>query len=417
MRRLFLSVIVLLPIIAFTEASYELMIDRYMSPYAGGEDLLTLYRALEKKEDQLFPPKETPSRKLLPIIGRWAELALFWDPLAMATVTFQHEMFGHGYRIRTLKDARVDKVKISWPYPYGSSGGVTIFRHTENIKVSDLIAITLAGSEAEYILGNQLNSKWVSEGKIDARSAQLYNNAKLGTLLYAFSTDESDVGTGKYTGNDIADYIDLINLTYPHSHMSLRSVQNAMIWNLADVTLYNAFFSSIYYILTGKQCSHWMIPLGKNLSYLPSISTHLAPYGIEYSFDQFLKYKNRPIFAYLKMGSYAGVSYGGVGFQYDEMLKFDSLSFGLRMHSFLQPRYVTNFKYIDIEEGVPPSAKAQAALESVKFGGALSLITKYCINDTYTSLYADIGAKTSGYIPGYQQKGGLVARIGISGQF
>ncbi|PCI93008.1 hypothetical protein COB11_06120 [Candidatus Aerophobetes bacterium] len=417
MRRLFSVFCFLLPVLSFAEASYELMIDRYMSPYAGAEDLLTLYRSVEKKEDMLLPPKDLPSRRFWPTVGRWAELSLFWDPLARLTVTLQHELFGHGYRVRSLKDTQFCGIKVDWPLPYGASGGATGFNYREEIKASDILSVVIAGSESEYILANTLNSKWTSDGTIDARVAKLYTNTKLGTLQYAYATKQKDVKGSENSGNDIISYIRLVNAIYPDDHMSLSKVRKAMRWNLVDATIYNAMFASWYYIFTGKKSPHWMIPLGKELYYLPSISTHLAPYGIEYSFDNYLRYKDRAIFAYFKSGSYAGLSYGGFGLQYDEMFKFSSVSYGIRLHTFLQPRFTTSLKLMDLEKGKKPSPKARANLESLRPGGALSIISKYRINDTYTFFYSDIGVKTAGYIPGFQLKGGPVVRIGISGMF
>ncbi|MCH9631543.1 MAG: hypothetical protein S4CHLAM37_15660 [Chlamydiia bacterium] len=417
MRRLFSFICLLLPVLSFAEASYELIIDRYMSPYSGAEDLLTLYRSLEKKEDMLLPPKENPSKGFWPTLGRLSELLLFWDPLARLTVTFQHEVFGHGYRIRSLKDTKLCEVHLDLPFPYGASGGATGFKYREEIKASDMLSVVIAGSESEYILANALNSKWTADGEIDARVANLYTNSKLGTLQYAYATEQEDVESSDSKGNDIVGYITLLNAIYQDDYMSLKKIRKAMLWNVCDATLFNAVFSSWYYVFTGKKSPHWMIPLGKGVYYLPSISTHLAPYGIEYSFDNYLRYKDRAIFAYFKKGSFGGVSYGGFGLQYDEMFKFTNISYGIRLHAFLQPRFSTSFKLQDLESGQVPPAKARADLESLKPGGALSIISKYRINNTYTFFYSDIGVKTSGYIPGFQLKGGPVVRIGISAKF
>ena len=160
-----------------------------------------------------------------------------------------------------------------------------------------------------------------------------------------------------------------------------------------------------------------MIPVSENTKYLPSVSVQLAPYGLEYYLDNYFSYKGRPIYSYLKGGRFAGVSYAGAGFLYDELICFESVSFGVRAHAFFQPRFRTQQRLHQIVENIPRTPKTRVNLESRKLGGALSIVSKYRINDTYTFFFSDIGAKTSGFIPGYTYKGGVIARIGISGSF
>lgn len=388
-----------------------------MSPYAGSEDLLTLLRSLQKKEDQWIKPKEKPPTGFLPFVGRLAELSFFWEPINRVAVTLQHEIFGHGYRVRTLRPTKWMGFKIEPPHPFGSSGGATYFSESDKVTFSQRLLITIAGSEAEYILAERQKLKWIAENKIDARTANLYMDAKLGTLSYVLATNPNEENEDDIYGNDILSYINLLSEVYPKHPMRFDTIKKAMLLNLADFSLLNAVASECYYIATGKSIRNFMIPITENLSYLPSLSAQLAPYGIEYYLDNYMRYKERPIYSYLKGGRFAGVTYMGAGIMYDEMLSFENISYGVRFHAFYQPRYMTAQRIHHKLDQIPQTAKTRVNLESRKTGFAFSIVSKYRINDTYTFFFSDIGAKTSGYVPGYIAKGGIIARIGISGQF
>ena len=73
------------------------------SPYSGAQNILTLHQSLEKAFSYVIPHKQ--EKKAIYAILRILELGFIWGPLARSEMVVQHEVFGHGYRIRDIGKA------------------------------------------------------------------------------------------------------------------------------------------------------------------------------------------------------------------------------------------------------------------------------------------------------------------------
>lgn len=107
----------LLSIGLFAEHKHTAIADQHFSPQVGADNL-TL--ALQLAEDSRLFNLNYPFLSKTPALGRvarFSELFLFWQPMNYASMVTQHEVFGHGYRIRALDDvgASVTKYKIDLP--------------------------------------------------------------------------------------------------------------------------------------------------------------------------------------------------------------------------------------------------------------------------------------------------------------
>ena len=83
-------------------ADYDVIVDPNFSPYMGGQDLISGFKTLQVLEDALIPSTNPPREGWGPATGRLAELVLIWNPLGQIATVAQHEIFGHGYRIRDI---------------------------------------------------------------------------------------------------------------------------------------------------------------------------------------------------------------------------------------------------------------------------------------------------------------------------
>ncbi len=105
--------------------------DLCMSPYAGGEDLLFAIRILEKAETYMLGKSPIVySKSTYARFWRLSELVGLWLPINYFAMLVQHEIFGHGYRIRDLNTrhiAKVDGYSFEMPPPYGPGGAATYF--------------------------------------------------------------------------------------------------------------------------------------------------------------------------------------------------------------------------------------------------------------------------------------------------
>ena len=115
------------------EVYHNAIVDRYFSSYIGAEDILSAHRGLEYIQDRIYSPPDKPRRGFWIGTERFAELFFIWNPIDEIAATTQHEVFGHGYRLRSLNRdrARVVKYRINVPIPYGTGGGATYFHYNK----------------------------------------------------------------------------------------------------------------------------------------------------------------------------------------------------------------------------------------------------------------------------------------------
>ena len=165
-------------------------------------------------------------------------MIFIWEPLNRFAVTAQHEVFGHGYRIRSLRNTKLMGFHLDLPFPYGDSSGATYFSESQRVTVSDRLLVAIAGAESEYILATLQKNKWIAEGKIDPRTSNLYTESKLGTLLYALSTDSTQKDEKEINGNDLLGYLNLLKEAYPDHSLSFSKLKNSLYFNLLDLSIF-----------------------------------------------------------------------------------------------------------------------------------------------------------------------------------
>jgi hypothetical protein len=391
---------------------HELFIDPYYSPYMGSALFLTGHKSLEKIEDQWIPPSTSPKRGFAPSVGRCIELSLFWTPINSLICVVQHEVFGHGYRVRSLHHvAEVQGYSIGAPIPYGYGGGATSIGYSERVKIGQIQAVAIGGLEAETILAREQKIKWLSAGYIDPKSASLYNIAQLSSFAYTFAKTEGEF----FSGNDLETYVNLLNALYPKDHISRHTLRSALKYNFLDPMLYYDTAAIWYYVITGKSLPIPMLSLG-DVSCLPNIHVDLAPYGVEYYLENYLLYKNSPFYTYIKAGKHGGNKYYGAGVHYDEFIQAEKMSMGFRLDGWYQPNFLAEWQLGELMQGYMYTFVDQQ-LATSKVGAAVSIVSRVCVNDTLSFFYSDIGYKTEGYLPGFPLQKSVTLRLGFSAAF
>jgi hypothetical protein len=415
MLKLF-RIAILLPLMACAQSHYEVLIDSHFSPFMGSELILSLHQTLEQREDGIIPPQETPRRGVIPILGRAAELIVLWDPVNSCADVVQHEVFGHGYRIRSLNTGRVVSYTLGVPQPYGTGGGATNWYAGERMTIGDLQSVNLAGLEAQNILARAVKLKWLSDHRIAPRQSSLYNLSELAPLFYslvqATPAEEEELS---FQSHDIAAYLTTLHALYPEADISLHTLRQQLAYNLIDPMIYYSIGAWWYYVFTGNALGIPMIHIG-DLAWLPNLSVQLAPYGIEYYMEHYFLYKERPIYAYLKAGECAGLEYFGAGMHYDELFFQENFSVGFRWDTWYQPNFLVNWTIAEFSEGKRPIHTYASSLKS-KWGTSASIVSRMRIQDTLTFFYSDLGYKTKGYLPGFSLKQSPIIRLGISAEF
>jgi hypothetical protein len=429
-RSIILSLLATTPVVAEITPTpripprYELLADPYFSPYSGGEDLLFATRLLERTEQYLL--KNTTlliSKKPKARSWRLTELLTVWWPLNYEAMLIQHEVFGHGFRIRSLGPsvAKVSGYQLNAPPPYSYGGGATAYRfYPDAMTPMDESAISSAGIESTAILANLTKFKWIApQKKIDPRQALLYLYSQHDITFYigSLKTHSKDGEPGS-TGHDIHDYLFWLNRTYPNAHLSKHRLQNYSLVNYLDPFTYYAIWSCFCFIDSGKKTRIPMIPIGK-LGYLPSFRLGLTPFGPEFFFENYFAKDNSMYYGYIKAGNHASNPYLGVGAYAPLLWQIDGLEIGLRLDVWHQPKLM-NTSQIEVTEWFDDPANTSATpfwqSSSKYFGGALSATFAYRWKE-FLGLEAEFGAKSKGFLPGYPLAGSPTLRGGIYTEF
>jgi hypothetical protein len=388
-----------------TESESKGTWDLNMSPYAGGEDLLFATRVLEKLETYMLGKSSIAyARTAYARFWRLSELIAVWLPLNYFAILLQHEVFGHGYRVRDLDTknlAKVDGYFFDWPPPYGPGGAATAYSIYSNFTTSEESAVSSAGVEGTAVLAWLTKLKWISSGKIDPRQSILYLLSEQDLTLYISTLKLK--GEKDLDGHDIDCYIKSLNYTYTKRFLSKGRLRSLSWINLADPFTFYSIYAWFHYLSSGKETK---IPMICSL-YLPSLRLGLTPFGPEIFLENFFSLKKVPLYAYVKAGNHSDNTYIGAGVYAPKIWTISNCSFGLRCDLWHQPKLLlapgkVSFEEIDFhvkpDQDNPLYSSSQQSAK--RFGIAGSLISSFQ-GGALWGAEAELGYKSIGFLPGY----------------
>jgi hypothetical protein len=107
-----------------------ILIDRHMTVGAGATVAATVGEIIARGEDAVVPHRlfaeDGVTKRTSNVAYRIFKLGLFDLPQEDLLMVANHEVFGHGARLRERFDAAID-YEIAVPAPYGDGGGATSF--------------------------------------------------------------------------------------------------------------------------------------------------------------------------------------------------------------------------------------------------------------------------------------------------
>jgi hypothetical protein len=341
---------------------------------------------------------------------------LGWLPLNYLAVVVEHEVFGHGYRIRDINRgrAKVEGYQFNVPPPYGPGGAATSYAVSAKFTVTEESAVAMAGVESTAILSWLTKLKWLESGKIDPRQTALYLLGQYDLTLYIGSLKA--LNDHEVDGHDIKAYVDSVNHNYTADRLTGRALRSLSWMNLGDAFTYYSVYAWFHYISSGKETSIPMIPVF-GYGYLPGIRLGLTPFGPEYFVENFFVKKNQPIYFYAKGGRHAKNNYYGLGMYAPKIWMIGHWAFGLRFDGWWQPKLLLqqgsqNFLEIDLDEKPDPNNPLYSFSQqhAMRLGTAGSVLTSFRITGR-SGLEMELGYKTRGFLPGYSLWNSPVTRI------
>lgn len=434
---------------AFSLHADQIILDQNLSPGVSSTNLIFLDNRLMELQNQykdekhnsfikadtadFFDPthyylngpyyfSESFGRRLLKATLRSAEIGLVWGPLSYATTVVQHEIFGHGYRIRDLgsKKVKLNKYTIKFqltPLGLGLKEASTGYHYNpETYNHSDSLLMAIGGMEANSILAHNVIMSWLNKGQIDGRQAVLWNYAYMDQFNYIFSTRwVYNFESAIESGHDILNYVATLNYIYSQED-SLRGQLNNLESRVLLAALFNPFtylssYSTYSYIFFNSAVSIPSIQLGE-YHFLPAYRLGLTPFGPEDIIEMFYWSEGlAPIYAYWKQGEFSLNKYVGLGLECQNMVLTKMGDFGLKLDLWHQPHMLTRVVY-------DQKGYTHQELFGKHLGGALSLFFQKALqNDSNKNIWLQLGYKTKGFLPGETYKQAPIVKVGMQTQF
>ena len=389
----------------------RLIFDQKQSEEFGAINLMTLHHALYGFEDRYLPDtllkKNKCWKKSINIGYRLVKLYFLDAQIDGFIALMQHEVFGHGSRFREFGYQK-NSFNLNLYPPFGSGGGFaqrgSLPTGSKPATYQENISVNFSGVEAEMLLANHLTAEMLLNDTLHYRQGLLYLISQNNELLYLWYSRLSSKERNK-AGNDIMGYITNVNYYYTKpGGYDINKLSNQSLISFANpIQLYSAIAIVYSYLIKGQKGMHKipMIPLGK-AGYLPAFNYSLTPFGSEFHFMNYLRYKRMLFNCDFGLG--------------DNTFKdFYSISAGA--YNVINNRWVTlncfadfwNQPNLNLDTYTLPQADNRP-------GGAckVDVIFRPFKLPYRTGLFIETGYKSKGYMPGENLIESFILRYGFS---
>jgi hypothetical protein len=229
----------------------------------------------------------------------------------------------------------------------------------------------------------------------------MYLESRLDGLRYIRS-----VSPRSAPGHDIASFLEDFNEDCdPPScePLAASTLKRRALLMLADPMLaYCAYGWAVSYLFRGETTvAAPMIPLGRDVRYLPALRFEMTPYGTEWSTDHYLVRGERLTSVSLRVGETGGATAWGLGVRASDIVRSSRVRAGLQGDLWRQP-----------ELDATPNAQRLAV-------GGLAAVTVH-VSLARTGRAARMGLllhggyKSDGFVRGERLHAGPVARVGLT---
>ncbi|OJW66618.1 MAG: hypothetical protein BGO68_01545 [Candidatus Amoebophilus sp. 36-38] len=356
--------------------------DLHGSPHSASSLFLSSRTLLNELEDYLIPEEQRETT--------WAQVlsSLINFCISERLSTINHEIFGHGFRGRSLDGVSVDKYKFSL---FGKAATHYHYLWQQPIDV-DLL-ITIAGTEANQVLAREIMFKHFKYRTIDIRTYFLFFAAFFDLTNYILTTSSSEEERDN-PGNDIMSYIKELNKKYDSDQMNLDQLSNALL-----PVLLNPLWALMVYFLTDSPFTMPYV-VWDDIAYMPLLRPGLSPFGITYYLDNFLGYYEKTflVSVYSGRAPLSGV-YGGLDFKTDGLWSYEAYALDIQTNLWYQPSLQL--------------ALSDEVEDKNSWGGLVGISNKYMLTPNF-SLHMGLSYKTKGFLQGMIAQKGWIWEGGVS---
>ena len=368
-----------------------LLVDRDMTAGAGATVTIAVARLVARAEDRFVPLRLLEDtgklRRGVNATYRLAKLGLFDEPQENWFRVANHEVFGHGARLRELFGGHIG-YQLPAPPPYGRGGGATFFQFDHPPTVEEVLAVTVGGMEANDIAARALAQDALTQGRWHYRDARRYLYAEYDTIRYIRGTrglekEGHDVGDFIRIYNDLADDLG-------EKRLSARTLRRDVLASFANPMIAYSYYNTfVSYVWGGDATAPVpMIPLGRT-RYLPMARFHLTSFGTEFAIDNTFVRNGRFFDVRIARGQTIGARTWSIGLQ------------GTRLASIGRWSIDGEATLWHVPEWGEKLAVTVHRTLTERSGHALALVVQ-------------AGFKTNGYVAGDPLRQGAIVRVGAA---
>lgn len=389
----------------------QLSLDRYLSPYTGADLLITALESQMSAEDSLKELWETEEETWISagLSGgyRFATVLGWWSPLSLVGTLVQHEVFGHGFRVREFTKFGYCVSHYSFFQPEGGIAS-TFYYHPEKEQPFLENVIALGGTEANTVLAGRMRENYFEKGFMDGRLAPMYSLANCDLAEYIQLTakklhdKESNI-----EGNDIVSYLDTVNQMNPDNPVTITQLSKLSYLILLDPFYWGNQLSLFSYVLFGKE---FPIPVFQKGAYrfVPAVSPNLTPFGPEVIIEQYFSIGTKPQRTYVRFTPYNNRGCLGFGYKNLYLQTVENTHIGCIIDAWYAP------KLPDLSASELYFTKQS----SMRPGGQALLTIRQSIERFADCKFGfDVGFKTKGYLIGTPIEKGVIVRATFEIEF
>ena len=374
------------------------LIDAEMTPGAGAALVDFVGTALARVEHTVLPPRlfeeDTRLRRSLGVSYRFAKLFALDLPQEEWLRVANHEVFGHGARLRERFDGPIGYT-IGVPPPYGGGGGSTSFSFDREPTLEEVLLITVGGMEANNVGASRIALRAITRGESSYRDLLRYLLLRLDTPGYISSTGDDP----EREGHDVSDF--LVTLREAGgSTVTARDLRRRALIGLADPLIgYAVYGLAVAYLWRGDDDAP--VPTFRlgSLRYLPALRFQLAPFGTEWVMDNTFAGGAGATRVSLRIGEAPGAQAFGASLHRENVWSWRRARIDADIHAWSQPRL--------LDTGLRGRSAGGAALVTV----ASPLDVRWL---RWAELVVQGGYKTRGFLEGERLNSGLMLRAGVA---
>jgi len=383
----------------------EVLVDRDMTVGAGATMSATIGALVGRAEDTSIPDRlfaeDDGGRRTGNVAYRLGKLALFDAPQEHLLLVFDHELFGHGARVRERFDGPI-RYHVHPPPPYGSGNASTSFVLNREPTPYELLAISAGGMESTGVVAAIVAERAFVDRRMHPRDALRYLTFELDTLRYIASTDDQEE-----PGHDVGDFLETYNglaAIAAAPALTPRRLRREALVSLANPMAAYAVYGVARYLWNGAEDVAVPALSIAGVRYLPLMRYRLTPFGTEWALVNALGGRVRPMEVEMRIGRSVQSRPWGIGVRQREAARWHSWTVDAAVDVWQQPPVAESDPQrlaFDPRMGARVSARVNRPVVPVWFSASRA------------TLVVEIGGKSGGYVAGEPLRAGFVARAGI----